>query len=178
MSALETLYILFKSFGTDDVKKAQEEVKKSADKMNESLKDSEKVGDKVTESFSKLGKELTNTITKVISVGALLAGIKNSINYAEDVDLASRQLAVNVDELDAWDNAVRRTGGTAEQFQASLRRLAQQLGTSGQIALEVLPQLADSFQQMGRFGAIRYGEILGLDENTILLLQKGRREVE
>jgi hypothetical protein len=164
MSILDSFYILFKSQGTD-------EVKKSLDGVNSAT-------NKVSESFKKMSHELTGAIAGFISLGAILEGLKSSLSYAVRLDQASQSLAVNIDELDAWGNAVTRIGGTAEAFQGSLKNLAQRLGTSGEVALKVLPQLADSFQKMGRFSAIRYGESLGLDEKTILLLQKGRLEVE
>jgi hypothetical protein len=52
------------------------------------------------------------------------------------------------------------------------------LGTTGNVALKILPQLADSFQRLGKFRSLQFGKMLGLDESTILLLQRGRREVD
>lgn len=178
MSILDAFYILFKSQGTEQVKKDEESLNKSGDNLNKSLKETSSLSNKAGESFLNLGRQLAGTLTAAVSLGSVLSGIKSSLDYAVNLDQVSQSLAVNVEELDAWDNAVKRIGGTAEGFQSSLKNLASRLGTTGETALRVLPQLADSFQQMGRFAAIRYGESLGLDEKTILLLQKGRREVE
>lgn len=179
MSVLDVFYILFKSKGTDDVKKSEEELKRSGDNLNQSMKESSSTAEKMGISFEGMGRQLARAATAALSVGSIIHGIKSAINYASDLDLASQMLDVNIEDLDAWGNAVQRTGGTAQEFQASLRALSRQMGISGQTALQVLPQLADSFQKMGRFASIKYGgETLHLDEHTILLLQKGRREVE
>lgn len=178
MSILDSFYIVFKALGEEDVKKSEEEVKKSGDKLNESLKNTSNLGNKASESFTRMGHEMLGFLSAAISVGSVLEGIKGSIDYAIDLDRSSQALQVNVGELDAWDSSVKRIGGTAEAFQGSLRNLSQRLGTTGEVALKLLPQLADAFHKMNRNAAIRYGENLGLDEKTILLLQKGRREVE
>ncbi len=178
MSALDTFYTLFKSMGADEVIKKEKEVKEQSDKLEKSFKKTDKTSLQVKDTFQKLTQELVRLATAGLTIGSIIGGIKSSLNYAVDLDTASRALNVNVSELDAWGYAVQRNGGNLQSFESSLQSLAEHLGTTGDVAIQVLPQLADSFQKMGRYGALLYGKRLGMDEGTILLLQRGRREVE
>jgi hypothetical protein len=178
MSVLDTFFTLFKSSGVEEVEKDNERVKKSNDKLEDSLKGSQKTSDDLTRSFKGLGGELVGMATAGLSAAALLSKLKSSFNYSLDLKRASMLLNANVEDLDAWGGAVEKTGGNVKTFEQSLQNLAMHLGTTGDVALKVLPQFADSFQKLGRYGSLRYGHLLGMDESLILLLQKGRGEVE
>jgi hypothetical protein len=177
MSILETFYILFKGDSTD-VKKAADDAEKSTKNLDESLKTAGKDSEKIGKSFL----ELARAAAAFIGVGAaafkVFHGITEASQYAHELGNVSRALNVDAGALDAWGQAVQRNGGTAQGFQQSLRSLATHFGTSANVALKSLPRLADAFSRLGNFNAQRYGKILGLDEATILLLQRGRREVE
>jgi hypothetical protein len=115
----------------------------------------------------------------------------------------SRSIGLNMVEVGAWSQAVIRAGGSAEGFQSSVASLTGQLtefsltgggqigetfarlgiqafNSGGKIktAFEVLPELADKFEQMGKAQAVNFGQKLGLDIGTILLLQQGGRSVD
>ena len=177
MTILESFYILFKS-DASDVKKGAEEAERSTKKLNESLKTVDTSSQKVGKSFLELARAAAGFISVGLAAHVVLRGLSEANEYALKLGDASRALGVNAEELDAWGNAVKRTGGTVEGFQNSLKGLADHFGTSASIALKTLPQLADVFSKLSRFRALQYGKILGLDEATILLLQQGRREVE
>lgn len=177
MSILETFYILFKS-DASDVKKGAEEAKKSTQKLNEELNNTETATGKVGAAFSRMATEFIGVIAAAVSVGTVIAGIKAATDYSIQLGITSKQLGVSATQLDAWGQAAKRFGGTAEGFQSSLKGLSEHLGASPAIALKVLPQLADVFQKIGRVRAQRYGTSLGLDQSTIYMLQQGRREVE
>lgn len=177
MSILDTFYILFKS-DASQVKKTAEEIKKSNSESTQSFEKLNVATDKVGGAFLNTAKSLGSFITAALSVHAIISGFRSATDYSIELGNVSRLLGVNAEQLDAWGNAVQRTGGTATAFQGSLRSLAEHLGATPQIALRVLPQLADVFHRIGRFQSFRYGKMLGLDEATILLLQQGRREVE
>ena len=177
MSILETFYILFKS-DASDVKKGAEEAEKSTKKLDESLKNVNKGTEKVGRSFVELVRAAATFLGVAAAAHTVLTGITEANNYALQLGDASRALGVNAQDLDLWGNAVKRTGGTVEGFQHALKGLAEHFGTSSAVALRALPQLAGVFQRLGTFRALQYGKILGLDEPTILLLQRGRREVE
>lgn len=177
MSILETFYILFKS-DASDVKKGAEEARQSTEKLQNSLTGISKAGERVGESFLGIANRLAGIAAGFISVNAIMTGLSEAKNHAIELGTLSKVLGVNVSDLDAWSNAVVRAGGTAAGFQSSLRNLGHVFGGSPALALKILPQLADTFQRIGRLRSVYYGKMLGLDEGTILLLQQGRREVE
>ena len=177
MSILETFYILFKS-DASEVKKGAEEAEKSTKHLEESLKNVDNTSRKVGQSFLTMAKSFAGVISAVVSTTAIIAGIREATHYTAELGKVSRELQVNISDLDAWGNAVERSGGSAAAFQGSLKGLAEKLGTTGDVALQALPKFADSFSKLSQVRALQYGKTLGLDENTILLLQKGRREVE
>ena len=174
---LETLYLLF-DVDASKAKKGTEEVEKSTEKATESIKKMGKESDNVGKSFLSLAHSFSGLIASYIGAHAAISGFTGAVQYTQELGIASQALGVNVEQLDTWGQAVKTTGGTAEGFQSSLRGLAEHLGTTGNIALKVLPQLADVFQRLNKAQSFNYGKSLGLDESTILLLQKGRRELE
>lgn len=177
MSVLETFYILFKS-DASDVKKGAEEAQKSTEKLAHSLQNIEKSSQHAGSSFLSFARAGAQLLAAYVGAGAILSTIKGNVDYVTQLGNASRALNVNSEDLEAWDYAAKRSGGTAEGFQHSLQSLSEKFGVTGQAALKTLPILADTFSRLSTFSALRYGKTLGLDENTILLLQKGRRELE
>lgn len=177
MSILDTFYVLFKT-DTSELKKGVEEADKEIQKVEQNLERLEHTSDKVGESFHGLLQSVTALFAGFASFHAVLSGAEGAIESIRQVGQASRELNIDVSTLDAWGHAVQRAGGTAEGFQRSLEGLADHFGTTNQIALQVLPRLADMFNRLSPRNAQVYGKSLGLDQATILLLQQGRREVE
>lgn len=177
MSVLSTFWLVFKGNNKDALQKANE-VEQANNKVTKSTLATSKAGRHATNEFIRLGRSLTGLVAGAFSTVGIISSIKNAADYAYQLDLVSRQLHVNVADLDEWSNAVRRTGGTAKSFEASLQSLAQHLGVTNQTALKLLPTLADAFQKIGVYRSQNYGKMLGLDQSTILLLQQGSREVD
>lgn len=178
MSILDTFYLLFKA-DTSDLEKGSERAIKKTKELNKNLQDTESVSQKVGQRFSEMLKPLIGIAAGFASVNAVISGFKNTLAYDIDLGKTSRALGINIEQLDAWDNAVRLAGGTAEGFQSSIRSLAEHFNTNPSVAIKFLPQLADVFHKISRFSAFKLGKSLGItDEATILLLQQGRREVE
>jgi hypothetical protein len=177
MSILDTLYILFKG-DASQLKREEQDVRRENSKTEQSFKQLDKTSNQINESFVNMGRSLAGLVAGLYSVSAVLGGFRNAVDYANNLGIASSALNVNAEALDDWGNAVRLTGGDVNSFKSSLQSLAQHLGTTGNVALKILPQLADSFHRLGNFRAMQFGKMLGLDESTILLLQRGRREVD
>jgi len=178
MAVLDTFYIQFKSQGAKSVKKDEDQLAQSSKRLERNLRDANAQANNLGNSFFDLGKRLAGALAGFVAVNSLVSDFKGAIEYAQNIDKASRSLQVNADELDMWGSAVERIGGTAEGFQSSLKNLSERLYVSGQNALKVLPKLADALQRMNRTQALRYGRMLGLDEYTVQLLRKGRGEVQ
>lgn len=163
MSVFSTLYVLLKGDTSD--------AEKSLDRVDDKTK-------KVTGSLGNLVKEFTGVIAGFVSVAAAIKGVSSGVSYAIQLDQASRALNVNAQALDVWGNAVQTVGGTTEGFQQSLKSLATHLNIRNQDALRLLPMLADTFKRAGTERSMALGSRLGLDQGTIMLLQKGRRGLD
>jgi len=174
MSILETFYILFKGDSTD-VKKAAKESDQAVQSLEGSLNTTFR---KVTTETTKVNKSFYELARAAVAfVGATTAAYTvfhktiAASELAAELGVTSRALGVNASELDAWGQAVQRTGGTAEGFQHSLKSLSEHFGTSAAVTLKALPKLADAFSKLGNYRAQYYGKLLGIDEAAILLLQ-------
>lgn len=174
---LETLYIEVK-LQTDEVRKGVEQAQAQIKGLENEFHNLGKAGDNVSTSFHNIAQSVVGMFAGLVGFHAFLSGANGAIQAIRDVGNASRELNVDVTALDAWGHAVQRTGGSAQQFQSSLKGLAEHFGTTGDTALRVLPRLADLFAKLNPRQAQLYGKSLGLDLPTIMLLQQGRREVE
>lgn len=177
MAVLETLYLLLKLDSTE-LKKGAQEAKKTTDDVQKSFVGLDDSSKKVSTAFSDIALSLGAFVAGFFTLGEALAGIKEAANFAYNLNLSSQALDVNAQELSVWGSAVKQTGGTIQGFQESLRTLSTNFGLLPRATIAYLPQLAEAFQKMGRFASMRYGRMLGIDDATILLLQKGRTEVE
>ena len=107
-------------------------------------------------------------------------------------------LDVDIEKMHAWGEAAARAGGSVESFQGSLQSLTAQLArqaTTGQSraakllegagidagevgrqrkAFDVMMDLAEKAETMGKQEFFGLGRSLGLDQGTIMLLQQGR----
>ena len=177
MGVIDTLYLLFKSDSTQ-LRKDEEAIRKSNQQTTESFKGLTQSVGPVQSAFIGLARQAAAFATAGLALHTVISGLAEATRHAIDLSYLSDQLGVNIEQLDAWGYAVQRTGGTAAGFQQSLRGISNYFQTNPRIALAILPQLADTFQKLSRINAFRLGKVLGLDEPTILLLQKGRREVD
>lgn len=163
MNVLETLYFVFKGDATE-LKKTTKEAKTSADELSQSL--------------LNVGRTIKSAILPAISAGALVSGIKSAVGYVTDLSRVADALNISTEALDAWGNAVKSMGGTTQGFQSSIQSLASNFNISTNRAIQLLPRLADMFHRVGHARAMAFGQKLGLDQSTIMLLQQGRREVD
>lgn len=177
-SIIESFYILFKSIGAAEVVKDEEKLEKSGDKLEKSLDGLDQGFKKVGSEITAIGRNLAGMAAAVLSAAAIFGSLKAAVSNVQDLSKTSKILGVDIETLDAWGKAITKAGGDANTFQSSVKSLAEHLGTSPKVALQALLPLADAFQRLGRFRAIQYGKKLGLDEATILLLQRGRRAVQ
>lgn len=156
MAILDTFYILFKG-DSSDAERALERVNRSANRLDSSL---------------------NRVARRWLSLYAIINQAQSAFKHAFDLTAASEQLNVNTSALQAWSGAVQKTGGSLSSFSKAMESLAEHLGTTPKIAMQSLPVLASQFERLNRAQAVKYGKVLGLDLPTILLLQKGRTEVE
>ena len=177
------------------------EVEQSIKGVKEELKDTESAG----QSFGGMADGLKTKLLGLASAFAALYGVQQTFtNYLTQADQLlkfSRAIGQNVEDVDAWGQAVQRSGGTAEGFQGTLKTLTTQLSkmaTTGKSrtgnilekagidagsigrqrkAFDVLLEVADKMQGMSKEEAFGFGSSLGLDSGTIMMLQQGRDAV-
>lgn len=201
-SVLETFLILFES-NAADVDKGSQDAKKSTDDLERSINSTTKASASAADSFIKMASTAAGAITSVLSVAAVTGAVLNAANNADALGEFSERLGLNIEDVNAWGDAVAVNGGTAEGFRGSLDSLIDGMvtfatkGTSrvapffdelnikmvdtkgnARDVMEILPELADSFEKLTKQESAGLGRKLGLDQGTIMLLQRGRREVE
>lgn len=201
-SILETFIILFKGDSTD-LKKGSDEAKKTVDTLDNSLKNTNALTTTVGNSFKGMIRQATGALAAVVGIAGFIGSVKSAITIADNLGKLSKALDVNIEELGAWGDAVQKSGGTAEGFYGTVTSMTAALsdfaakGTSrvapffeqlgirmtdargkARAFLDLLPEIATSFERLGKAESLGIGQKLGLDQGTILLLQKGRTEVE
>lgn len=202
MNILETFLILFES-DSAEVKKGADDAKKSTDGLEDSITSADKASQKLGQSFLAMATQAITSIAALMSVGAIAKGVFIAADYADRLDEASEALGESVENIDAWGGAVTISGGSTDSFIGSIKSLSAnmaQMDTTGKSRvapffkelgismldaagkarpiMELLPEIAGAFEGMNKQQAIGFGRKLGLDDGTIMLLQKGRREVD
>lgn len=209
MSLLTTFGILFET-DAEKAKREVDEVDKSLSKAESTANDAvdsfDDLGDSVDESadsFFGLYESLVTAAAGLVVVTGLFAGLTAQAFTTDEIGKFSNAIGVNVEDVGAWGEAVKRAGGDVNSFMGSLGSLTDQLtdieltgggeasqifarlgidavGAGGKIksAFEILPELAEAFQKLSKTQSFAFGKKLGLDQGTILLLQQGRVAVE
>lgn len=182
--------------GKNKVKQGLREISDEANKTNKSVKDSEKEFDKLTKSATKFLALIGGTL-------AVKAFISQTVESNAALDRLAKNLGVGADTISAWGNAAELAGGSASGLQGTLDMLSRaqtELQLTGQSGLipyfsslglsltdaagkakpvdGILADLAGRFERMDRTTANNMGRMMGIDQDTMQLLLKGRREVE
>lgn len=192
---------------TSAYKKGQAEASAAHKKTREAV---EKDNKGIEESSRKAADSLHKIKQEVLALTAVLLGGYGIKAFAENItrtDAALGRMSKNVhmstQDISAWEGVVKRTGGSAESMDGTLKGLVsqfQQFALTGQSAVipyfravgvaisdaqgnmrsmnDILLDLADKFQSMDPAKAQALGAGMGLDEGTINLLTRGRGEVE
>lgn len=142
---------------------------------------------------------LSGAITSAMAVGM---AFNQYVAEADAMGKLADSLDINIEKLHAWSETAVRAGGSAGAFQSSLQSLTGQLartaltGSSraksvlegagidaGDIgrqrdAFEVMLELAEKAETMGKAEFLGLGRSLGLDTGTIMMLQQGRQALK
>lgn len=177
MAILDTFYLLFKS-DTKDLKKGADEAERTVNHLNDSLNKAGRSSEHLGDSFLKMAHSAAKLLAAAVPVAFFTSGIKGAIDLGTELAKTSRVMNLNIEDLQAWGNAVEVAGGDAKQFQSTLESMSERFGVTNQQALSLLPRYANLLSKLSPARAQRIGKMLGLDEGTILLLQQGTREVD
>lgn len=154
----------------------------------------------------KAAKSATQNILKYVApiAGAFATGkLFGGFLQSDAINKFATSIGENVRDIDAWGEAVKHAGGTAEGFQSSVSTLARGLAEVSTIgtgrakaaldalgisakdasgntrrATDVLIELAEKSQTLDKQKFFGLASKLGLDQGTIRLLQEGNKSVK
>lgn len=177
MAIIDTFLMLFKA-DTSNVKKGTQESEKDLVKLGEQAKKTDNEISNIGKSFVKAAQSFAGLAAGFVSANAIISGFKESLNYTTEISNLSQELNLNVETVDAWGRALKRTGGNAQSFKNIIESLKNRYGGTSEQVFSQLPKFADSFSKLSKDQALIRGKQFGFDVPTILLLQQGRREID
>jgi hypothetical protein len=186
--------------GKNKVDKGLKNTGSEADKTGAKLK---KTGKDGAEGFANVAASAAKFLALIGGTMAVKRFIEQTVESSAALDRLSKNLQENVSTVSAWSNAAEQAGGSAEGLQGTLDMLSKaqtELQLTGQSQLipyfsalgvsvadasgkarsgaDVMLDLADRFSKMDRTTANNMGRMMGIDQGTMNLLLKGRKEVE
>lgn len=202
MAILDTFYLLFES-DIAGTKKDVDATEKSVDDLDKKVKTTHDSTGKLAGGFGDLVKTAAKAAIAFASIDAIIGGTFANAQRIDALGKFSKSIGESAQDVEAWGEAVARSGGSSEGFQGSLAGLAREMATvatkgesrltpffdklgislldangKARSTMDLLPELADKFAGLSEIESRGLGEKIGLDEGTILLLQQGRRAVE
>jgi len=202
MSVLDTFLVLFELDATN-VEKGSKKAREESKKLVDELSTVDVVGKKIGGTFKDFITHIGGSLAAIASVGAVFAGLHSSKEFADHLGELSESLNVNIEDLSAWGDAVQMSGGTAEDFQNTVKTMTaglssfatkghslaapffEELGIKmvdargkARSFLDLLPEIAGAFEKVSKTESFGIGQKMGLDRGTIMLLQTGRVAVE
>ena len=202
MAVLDVFEILFRG-DAKDLKKGAQEAEKSTKGLGEEVKKTDKVSERLGATFLDTVTSAQGALAALFSIGAITAGVVAQAAATDELGKFSQTLGLNIEDVGAWEEAVIRSGGTADGFRGTIAGLqdgltemtltgggpavevfarlgiqATDAGGKVKSAFEILPEIAESFEGLSAAESAAFGQQLGLDQGTILLLQQGKVGVE
>lgn len=202
MSIFDTFLLIFQGDSTSAVKAAKES-SDAADHVGSHVQETEKHVGRLGQQFERLAERAAEYYTIYASFEKVKEFIEGNIEAATQLQHFSQSIGENIEEVSAWGDAVKRVGGSSEAFEGTVRQLSESFAMveatghsrikpffdelkiqlldvnhHARSVFDVLPEIAERFEHIARSQSFGIGEKLGIDPATILLLQKGRVEVE
>lgn len=188
-------------------KKGREQVARDNKKLREDAKataeDLEAKGKQAAAFFSKIKKEVLGLATVLVGGYGLTSFVEHLTSGDAAVGRLAKNLNMSTEDLSAWTGVVKRVGGSADDMAGSLKGLngimqewwltgttkaipflaaadvnLRKFHSSSTSMTERMLMLADAFHKMTPGKAQQLGAALGLDYNTINLLEQGRAAVQ
>lgn len=199
----EELIVQFK-IDDSELKKGYEDIERSNDKVEKSLKDIEHKAEKTADSIMGFARKVGGFFVALFATSeGIGAAIDNAREVARLGDL-SKSLNSSIEDIDALNKAVTSMGGNQSDSESSLTSLFSNISeaannTSSDIALtfkkmgvsvkdssgkmkslvDVMGDLSEVVQGMDEKKAEAFLKSLGVtDQTTLNLMLKGREELE
>lgn len=186
--------------GADNADRTIRNTGEEAERTGKKIK---KTGADGGSSFSKMAVGAAKFLAVIGGTMAIKSFIEKTIESNAALDRLSKNLQENIETISAWSNSAELAGGSAEGLQGTLDMLSKAqtdlqltgqsqlipyfsaLGVSiadasgkGRTGADIFLDLADRFSKMDRTTANNMGRMMGIDQGTMNLLLKGRKEVE
>lgn len=128
----------------------------------------------------------TSLVKNLTMLGATVTGaavaiklfVLRSVNQAAELDKLSKKTGLSTDSLQEWAYAAKQVGVNSDAVQNDLSRLQKKIGATGKDSQKALLAMANGFEKLTEAQAYAKGKKLGLSDDTIILLRKGREGVE
>jgi len=178
-------------------------LQQGASKVKDDLKSIESAAGKTEKAVEGLGKGLVTLLSIIGGTVAIKAFVQDFIDTNAQLDRLSKNLAVGVSSISQWGNAVEQVGGSSQGLQGTLAMLSKaqtQLRFTGESSLipyfsmmgismagvggkartvtDELLDMANFAEGKDRPTMHNMFAMMGIDEGTINLLLKGRKELE
>jgi len=202
MSILDTFVIMFDS-DASKVKEGADKAKKSTKDLEKELSASDKMAGKVGSSFLGMAKSAAGALAGIVAVGSIFGSMGSWMDEADRAGKVADSIGAGVQDVVAWGHAAKLSGGSIEGLQGSLKALnvgiteVATTGTGGMLpylnrlgigirkadgavksSIDLLPELAKSFEKLSKTESAGLGAKMGLDEGTVMLLQQGGKAVD
>lgn len=183
--------------------KKLKDVEQQSDKTEKSVKKIGTASKETSRNFENLTRSLASFLALIGGTIAIKSFVSDTITANAALDRLAKNLGLNVSDVSAWGKAVEEVGGSARNLQGTLDTLSKaqtQLRLTGESSLipffarlgvnlgafgqkvrpvdDILLDLSDRFSRMDRTQANNIGRMMGIDQDTLNLLLKGREAVE
>lgn len=201
-SVLETFFLLFDS-NADKLKKGYDDAENSAHGFQTRLNSADRAAVELGQHMTETIKGIASAFLGLFAIDRIGESVFHQAQFNNQLLLTSERLEVNIEDFDAYGNAVKRFGGNHDQLAGTLDNINRELisvavtGHSrtapffaelgvhmtdaaghARPLFDVLGDLSDRFSKIGKQQSAGYGERLGIDPATLLMLQSGRNAVD
>lgn len=203
MGLLDELLIRIVS-DSSGVDRGIDESRKKADKLTDSLFDTEKAAQKTSSTLTGFAAKALGALTAALSVGSLISGAIERAGEIKQLTQTADSLGVAVDSLDAFGKAAEQAGGDAQGARDSLTDMAEKMGEAfsdtesgaakafkalgisvkdadgkAKDSLTGFLDLAEAVEGLDKSTAVFKIKELGITDNkSVEMILKGRKELE
>ena len=203
MGLLDELLIRIVS-DSSGVDRGIDESRKKADKLTDSLFDTEKAAQKTSSTLTGFAAKALGALTAALSVGSLISGAIERAGEIKQLTQTADSLGVAVDSLDAFGKAAEQAGGDAQGARDSLTDMAEKIGEAfsdtesgaakafkalgisvkdadgkAKDSLTGFLDLAEAVEGLDKSTAVFKIKELGItDDKSVEMILKGRKELE
>lgn len=174
---LDTLYLLFKG-DTSNLKASGKEAEGVIADYIKSVTTADLVSNKLGASLTNIIKKFALYAASYASLNALVQNVRSATEYSETLFSNARALNLNAETLGIWENAVTKAGGSASAFESTIAHLSSHFNITQAGIIKSLPAIADLFSKLSNFRAQKLAGMLGIDQGTLYLLQKGSKGIQ